>query len=622
MGEIVQPKVIVSVKAEKHKQAEETNTLQLDIGGCSVAGRKPSNQDAFAVCQPNYRGELLHKGVVACLADGVSCSEQGQQASQICVTQFIEEYYATPKTWGVKQSAGKVLHALNQWLFHQGRQTELQHNGLVTTFCAVIIKSNTAYIMHVGDTRAYLYRDQALIQLTQDHRRHQYGQQYFLTRSLGMDSHLEVDFQQLRLEKGDRLLLATDGIHEWLDGADLQHALSSVDSGAQSSLSSKPSLSSKQSPSLKPTVEQQAEQLVQAALDAGSQDNVSGLLLEVASLPTLTLDEYIEELTSRVIPPVMEEGNRIDQYRILRVLHSGPRSHIYLAVSEFDTKRYVLKVPSLNFAEDYQYLQGFVREGWIGEQVSHQRIMKIYPFSRHSSFLYHVCEWVEGKSLRQWMEDNPSPDLEKVRVMTEEIIKSVRVLQRYKLVHRDIKPENLIVNQLEQIVIIDFGSVYSEHFDELSTPVTETLPVGDIKYLSPEGLLGVKATMRSDMYSISIIIYEMLTGYFPYSFSNTFNALSLSKPSQQWPDYIPLESYRDDLPTWLDVVLRKGCFPQACQRYDALSELVADLYHPSSQVIRQASKRPLKSKNPVKFWKIMSLCLFFVVIVQLIIFAS
>ena len=301
------------------------HSLELDVGGYSVAGCKPSNQDAFAVYQPaKKREELLHKGVVACLADGVSCSAQAQQASQICVTQFIEEYYATPKTWGVKQSAGKVLHALNQWLFHQGSQSELQHNGMVTTFCAVIIKSNTAYIMHVGDTRAYLYRDQALIQLTQDHRRHQYGQQYFLTRSLGMDSHIEVDFQQLRLEKGDRLLLATDGVHEWVDDSKLQQALSSV------------------SP-----VEPLSEQLVAEALAAGSQDNVSSLLIDVNALPALTMDEYIGELTKRVIPPVMEEGNRIDQYRILRVLHSGPRSHIYLAVSEFDNQRYVLKMPSL-----------------------------------------------------------------------------------------------------------------------------------------------------------------------------------------------------------------------------------------------------------------------------------
>ncbi|MGR5143022.1 protein kinase domain-containing protein [Photobacterium sp. DNB23_23_1] len=602
MSEIVQSKATVNLKRENHQQVKETNTLQLDIGGHSVAGRKPSNQDAFAVYQPKQRDERLHKGIVACLADGVSCSEQGQQASQLCVTQFIEEYYATPNTWGVKQSAGKVLNALNQWLFHQGSQSELQHNGMVTTFCAVIIKSNTAYIMHVGDTRVYLYRDQALVQLTQDHRRHQYGQQYFLTRSLGMDSHIEVDFQQLRLEQGDRLLLATDGIHEWLEEAEIQHHLSSAAI----------------SPSVLP-VEQQSAQLVEAALDAGSQDNVSSLLLEVKSLPSLTVDEYIEELTKRVIPPVMEEGNRIDQYRILRVLHSGPRSHIYLAVSEFDTKRYVLKMPSLNFAEDYQYLQGFVREGWIGEQVSHQRIMKIYPFSRHSSFLYHVCEWVEGKSLRQWMEDNPLPGLEKVRVMTEEIIKSVRVLQRYRLIHRDIKPENLIVNQLDQIVIIDFGSVYSEHFDELSTPITETVPVGDIKYLSPECLLGGNVSMRSDMYSISIIIYEMLTGYFPYPLPNTFKP---SQSSSQWPEYTPLENYRDDLPMWLDVVIRKGCFPQASQRYEALSEVVCDLYHPSSQVLKQASKRPLKSKNPTKFWKIISLSLFFVVIVQIIILSS
>ncbi|WP_082008469.1 bifunctional protein-serine/threonine kinase/phosphatase [Photobacterium gaetbulicola] len=579
-------------KADRGAWASRASTLKLDVGGYSVGGCKPSNQDAFAICQPMQRDELVHKGVVACLADGVSCSEQGQRASQISVSQFIEEYYATPKTWGVKHSAGQVLHALNQWLYSQSNQSELQHNGLVTTFCAVIIKSNTAYIMHVGDTRAYLYRNQILTPLTQDHRRQLYGQQAFLTRSLGMDSHIEVDFQQTRLEQADRLLLVTDGIHEWLGDADMQQILSS---------------------SVLPA-EQQARVLVEAALASGSQDNVSGVLLEAQSLPSLTMDEYIEELTGRVIPPVLEEGNRIDQYRILRVLHSGPRSHVYLAVSEFDTKRYVLKMPSLNFAEDYQYLQGFVREGWLGEQIANHRVMKIHPFSRHSPFLYHVCDWIEGKTLRQWMDDNPRPELGKVRLMAEEIIKSLRVLQRHRLIHRDIKPENLIVNQLDEIVIIDFGSVYSEHFDEIYTPIEETIPVGDIKYLSPECLSGGKLSVRSDMYSVSIIIYEMLTGHFPYSFPK---AIASSAAISRWPEYIPLGSYRRDLPFWLDLVLRKGCFPQANLRYAAFSELASDLFHPSAEIMKQASGRSLKSKNPVRFWKVVSLCLFFIVIVQL-----
>ena len=119
---------------------KQTDQLNVVIGGYSDSGERKINQDAFAVKVPHSFSEKKYKGIVASVADGVSCSENGQQASHTSVTQFIYDYYCTPDTWGVKESAQKVLNALNSWLFKHNKQEELRHNSFITTFSTVIFK--------------------------------------------------------------------------------------------------------------------------------------------------------------------------------------------------------------------------------------------------------------------------------------------------------------------------------------------------------------------------------------------------------------------------------------------------------------------------------------------------
>ncbi|PSW18445.1 bifunctional protein-serine/threonine kinase/phosphatase [Photobacterium sanctipauli] len=573
-------------------------SLRVRVGGQSVAGVREANQDAFAVRIPDKQAELEHAGIVACIADGVSCSENGQQASHTAVTQFIDDYYAAPATWGARYTVGKVLNALNQWLFAQGDLQQLNHNGLITTLTAVVIKSNTAHIAHVGDSRLYHCRGGRMTQLTQDHRRRHIGNKSFLTRALGMDSRLDVDFQQIKLEAGDRLVMTTDGVHDWLTDRQLDALLSKYPQG---------------NTELPP--EQLTETIIAEAMAAGSNDNASCLVIDVDDLPSMSLPETIAELTQRAIPPVMDVGNRIDQYQVIRVLHSGARSHVYLAKSLFDSKTYVLKAPSLNFSEDYQYLQAFVREGWLGEQINHPSIMKIHPFSRASSFLYHVCDYIEGITLRQWMYENPQPELYKVRALVGEIIKSLRVYQRNGVIHRDLKPENIIIGENNRVTIIDLGTAKVSGLDDLENPIKETLPVGDIKYISPECLTGNKITFKSDMFSLAVMVYEMLSGHYPYS----LEAMKvLAQDRRKYPKYTSLKNYRDDLPIWVDLVVKKGCNLEENERYQAFSEFFLSLEKPTPSIISNSRSLPLKKKNPVLFWKFVSVFLLVVIFVLLL----
>ena len=189
------------------------SSLRIAYGGHSMVGAKQRNEDAFAAILPSGQARL-DKGAVATIADGMSCGDNAQVASQTAVGTFIQDYLSTPETWDVKTAASRVLSSLNSWLYYQGQSALTRQNGFVTTFSSVIIKSSTAHLLHCGDSRIYRWRDGQLLQLTADHTLLQAGGNVTLTRALGMDTDLKVDYQQRNIRVGDLLMLTTDGVHE------------------------------------------------------------------------------------------------------------------------------------------------------------------------------------------------------------------------------------------------------------------------------------------------------------------------------------------------------------------------------------------------------------------------
>ncbi|SKA57205.1 protein phosphatase [Enterovibrio nigricans DSM 22720] len=566
-----------------------TPHLVVRAGGCSIAGLKVPNQDAFAVCIPKKMHALKHKGVVAAIADGVSSSDISQKASEMSVTEFVDDYLGTPTTWSTKDAAANVLKSLNHWLYHHGQLAGCASNAMVASFGSVVLKSNTAHVFHAGDCRIYLFRQHVLTQQTQDHRRYTNKQTHHLTRALGIDSHLNFDYQSFSLERGDILMMTTDGVHDALMHNALSESLQNI--------------------RVETDLESLSQTIVDKALKAGSDDNITCLLLAVDHLPSATLGEALKSVAGLRIPAVLKEGQSIDHYCVVRVIHSGSRSHIYLARSELDGKQYVLKMPSQHFADDPVYLSGFVQEGWIGEQVKQRGVMKIHPRSMHSPFLYHVCSYVDGVTLRQWMLDNPQPTLSQVRSIAKGAIRAIRVLQRMSVVHRDIKPDNLMVDQDMNITLIDYGTAQASGLVELAGYQEEDYAVGDLNYAAPEYLKGGKATLASDVFSLGVTLYEVLTGHLPYKAVNPANPRTSARKN-----YVPATVYRSDVPDWFDAGLKKASHPIANARYHVLSELEQDLKKPNPSFKQNQKHLPLIEKDPLRFWKGLSLALFIAVL--------
>jgi serine/threonine protein kinase len=573
-------------------------SAKLDVvyGGYSTAGKKEENQDAFAAYQPTL-GITKYKGIAACIADGVSCSEHAQQASTTSVTTFLSDYYSTPDTWDVKTAVQRVLGSLNAWLYHHGQQ-DARHNGLVTTFSGLVFKSNTLHVFHIGDSQILRLRNGEVEPLTRPHtHRHGNGQE-LLSRALGMDSRLEVDYATDDIQEGDLYIATTDGVHGFLSNANIKEVLGSLVTHSQLN---------------QHTIEHAAQQLVERALSNDSHDNLTCFIMRVNSVPDKNIEEAHRELSARVIPPDLKVGDKIDHYQVEQVIYAGTRSHLYKVLDRQTAKHYVLKAPSQNFTDDLVYLEGFVREQWVGSRIDHNNVMRIYPAEPNSQFLYHICEEIKGDSLRQWIHDHPKASLYDVRMVIEQLINALRVFQRAGMVHRDLKPENVMITTEGVVKLIDFGTVSVRGLAEIQSPVIEDAPVGSVQYIAPETVVHGVNTMQSDMFSLAVMVYEMFAQAMPYKMEKVHR--NKPKSVSEW-HYQPLREHRPDLPLWLDLVLEKACHPSYQQRYDAYSEFWNDLLKPNPDLMSGYKSRPLIQQAGNKVWQVISLILFIIVIVQ------
>ena len=557
-------------------------TLSLRFGGKSTAGVKDANQDAFTAHLPD-KTDLEFKGGAAVIADGVSSCKDSHIASQTSVTSFMQDYFSTPHSWSVRNSVSRVLTALNSWLHKENSQSSRENDSMLCTFTAAVLKSNTLHLFHVGDSRLYLYQDGELEQLTVDHVRKSGGKNY-LSRALGADRHLEVDYSTRLLKEGDMLLMTTDGVHEFINHKALKNTLKNGFEDAEAT----------------------AEQLINLALENGSDDNLTALITCVDQLPNETLDESHNRLVELPIPPVMEAGNKIDGYEVLDVIFSGTRSHMYLVKDTESQEQFVLKAPSANFSEDTLYLDGFIREEWVGQRIDHPNVMKTYASNRDKRFLYYLGEHVEGMNLREWMNDNPNPPLDQVRALTKQVIQGLRAFQRADMVHQDLKPENIMINRDGRVKILDFGTVKIAGIEEMNSPLDKSIPQGSVNYVAPEYLIGEPGNYKADLYSLGVIIYEMITGKLPYKEMST-NQVTLNSYSEM--DYTPALQHRRDLPLWVEGCLRKAVQQNPRYRYEAFSELETDLTRPNQSLEAKVQHQPMLEKNPLLLWKIIAVLL-------------
>lgn len=552
-----------------------STSLKVSLGQHSDKGIRQRNEDFYGVYQPDD-ATLDSKGIACAIADGMGSCANAQEASEHCVKGFLNDYFSTPETWSVKSSGAKVLTALNSWLLSNGNKDHA--HGMVTTFSALVLKSTTAHLFHIGDSRIYRYRNGDLEQLTADHRVWISEQNNYLSRAMGIDFHLDIDYRTVDMAQGDIYLMTTDGIHDYLNEAQLKQQL-------QSSAA----------------LDEIAEFIVQHALAVKSHDNVTCQLIRIDSLPSQDANEVFNELTRLPFPPPMGPGMTIDGYEILDEIHASTTSQLYKVRDTVNGELFMMKTPSVSYSDDPAYIERFYMEEWAGKRINNDAVLKIFELQRPRNFLYILMEYIDGKTLKQWMRENPLPDIHVVTELTNRIIQGLRAFHRMEMLHRDLKPENIMLTGSGDIKIIDFGSVKIAGIQEISTPVERLELLGTKNYTAPEYLLGMQGSNRSDIFSLGVLVYQMLTGEFPYGdrLTRNLNWRTLNKIK-----YTSAIAYNPMIPLWLDGALEKAVNTDPRLRYDTFSEFLFDLTHPNATFMQRSA--PLLENNPALFWKISS----------------
>jgi serine/threonine protein phosphatase PrpC len=559
----------------------------ITVGQYSAAGRKSRNDDSYGVVVPEG-AELAGRGIAMAIADGMSSSEGAKAASETSVKSFLEDYYATPDSWTVKKSAAVVLKALNNWLHAQGLYRHGSASGMVSTFSALILKAGMAHVFHAGDTRVTLMRNDACEPLTRDHRVSAGREKGYLSRALGINPDLEIDYRTETIEAGDVLIFTTDGVHEFMSAAQMANIIRQSSGDLVGA----------------------AQAICELALKKGSDDNVTCQIVRVDDPGRPDAASHLQSLTALPFPPELAPGMTFEGLRIVRELHTSKRTQVYLAERLDSREKVVIKTPSVNFEDDPTYIEMFSREEWIGRLVQSPYVLKVLQPAAPRRSLYYLTEYFEGQTLRQWMLDNPRPDLETVRAIVEQIAKGLRAFHRKDVVHQDLKPENIMIDRLGTVRIIDFGSSRAASQLEAGSPAVDPGLVGTIDYTAPEYHLGEHGTNRSDIYSLGVIAYEVLTGRLPYA-KGFASAREINKRS-----YVSATSLRKDVPVWMDAALAKAVAKRPSERTDALSALVEDLKRPNA-ALDYDRPRPLLERDPLAFWKGLSAALAILVVVLL-----
>ncbi|MEO7145069.1 MAG: serine/threonine-protein kinase [Bryobacteraceae bacterium] len=267
-------------------------------------------------------------------------------------------------------------------------------------------------------------------------------------------------------------------------------------------------------------------------------------------------------------------GDRLDHYRIDAVVARSGMASIFRATDLNTGVQVAIKVPHPEIECDPVLFERFQREEEIGKRLDHPGVMKVIAEEGRSR-VYMVMEWVEGRLLRQVLnEQHKLPVLRAVQI-TLDICDALDYIHTHGVVHRDLKPENIMIDADDRIKLIDFGIAGSAGMRRLTfAKLTETM--GTPEYISPEQVKGKRGDARSDVYALGIMFYEMLTGRTPFSGPNPFAVMNerlLNHP-------IPPRELEPSISPELQEIIYRALERDPRNRYASAAEFAADLEHP------------------------------------------
>jgi beta-lactam-binding protein with PASTA domain/tRNA A-37 threonylcarbamoyl transferase component Bud32 len=257
------------------------------------------------------------------------------------------------------------------------------------------------------------------------------------------------------------------------------------------------------------------------------------------------------------------------RYRILRKLGAGGMANVYLAEDEELGRRVAIKILNDRYANDELFIERFRREAKSAAALSHPNIVSIYDRGEAEGTYYIAMEVIEGRSLKELILTRGPLPIPQAIAYTLEILDALRFAHRHGIIHRDVKPHNILVGG-ERLKVTDFGIARAG-----ASQMTEAGSImGTAQYLSPEQARGAPVTASSDLYSVGIVLYEMLTGKVPFSGDSAIEIAM--KHLNELPK--PPSKIRPEIPPDLDQVVLRALAKAPEDRYQTAEEFAEDLH--------------------------------------------
>ncbi len=277
---------------------------------------------------------------------------------------------------------------------------------------------------------------------------------------------------------------------------------------------------------------------------------------------------------------VLEPGTQLDSYRIDAPIAKSGMASIFRATDTRDGRTVALKIPHPDMEADPILFDRFKREAAIGERLIHPNVMRVFADDRRSR-IYMVMEWCDGRLLRTILQEGRMPQDRAIRIAIE-VLKALDYIHANGVVHRDLKPENIMVDDNDHIKLIDFG-IAGDTASKRLTYANFTAMLGTPNYIAPEQVKGKRGDGRTDIYSVGVILYEMLTGKLPFTGPTPMAAMNDRLLNHPLPPRVADPSVSPQL----QEILYRALERDPKNRYATAQEFIRDLEHPDQVGIEE-----------------------------------
>lgn len=267
---------------------------------------------------------------------------------------------------------------------------------------------------------------------------------------------------------------------------------------------------------------------------------------------------------------MLRQGLFAGRYEISKKIGSGGMADVYEAEDTTLHRSVAIKVLHPQFAQEKNFVERFRREAEAAAKLSHPNIVNIYDWGSEDNTYFIVMEYIKGRNLRELVEETGSMQPKKVVTIMRQILEALDYAHRHNLVHRDVKPHNIIVTEEGAVKVTDFGIARAQG----GSSMTQTgVIMGTAHYISPEQATGKEADHRSDLYSLGVVLYELLTGKTPFTGDNPVTvALKHTNETPKRPRIL-----NPDIPDGLEAITFRAMAKDPQQRYQSARAMEEDL---------------------------------------------